>query len=743
MQPKPHAQTHGLQQAVSRRAPARSPLALAALTLLLGACGSDNDSSTPAPPPPPQPVVNVLPGFVAGSVGSMAYDGTSDDLLTAGLGKTGLMAAAAPAYANPAAPTAAELRRNAIYTNYRALVDYTAGGGFGRLYGPNIDKDGNDSGGEGRIAGTEYIAVADEGSGKQNVVMMVQVPASFDPANACIVSATSSGSRGVYGAIATAGEWGLKRGCAVAYTDKGTGNGVHDLVTDQVLQIDGTAATATAAGKKAQFKADLSDAERQAYNAAFPNRVAYKHAHSQLNPEKDWGRDTLRAIKLAFYVLNEKYGKDIAGQAGKKEVVITPANTLVIAGSVSNGGGAALAAAEQDSEGLIDGVAVAEPQVQHGSNTGLTIKQGASTVATHSKPLADYFSYANLYQPCAALSSQAGLSLSALFWPAAYTTAAQNRCAALKTRGLLTAATLADQADEALAKLNSYGWMAENNFLQQSQYRFATNSIAVTYVNTYGRFKPTDNVCGFSFANTNATGDVIAQVAATQAGLFASGNGVPPTSGVNIVYNDSVGGAKLDFLAVSPTSGTADFALDGALCLRALVTGKDPVSGNALFGTMKSWSDRVIAGIGEVQLSAKLRGLPTVIVAGRNDTLIPVNHAARAYYGKHLLQDGASSKARYYEVNNAQHFDGFIAFGALLGYDARYIPLHVYYLRAMDLMWSHLKSGAALPPSQVLRTTPRGAGAPALTAAQLPAWAATPAAADAIAFEGGVLSVPQ
>ena len=45
---------------------------------------------------------------------------------------------------------------------------------------------------------------------------------------------TSSGSRGVYGAIGTAGEWGLKRGCAVAYADKGTGMGVHDLATDTV-----------------------------------------------------------------------------------------------------------------------------------------------------------------------------------------------------------------------------------------------------------------------------------------------------------------------------------------------------------------------------------------------------------------------------------------------------------------------------------------------------------------------------
>jgi hydroxybutyrate-dimer hydrolase len=719
----------------------RQQALLIATPFLLGACGSDDDPAPAPPPPPPAPIVNVIPAFVAGTVAQASYDGSSDDLLTAGLGKTGLLGAA-PAFAVPAAPTVAELRRNAIHTNYRALIDYTAVGGFTRLYGPNIDINGADTLGEGKVAGTEYIAVADDGTGRQNVVLMVQVPSSFDVKNPCIVTATSSGSRGVYGAIGTAGEWGLKRGCAVAYADKGSGNGLHDLSSDKVIQIDGTIDTATVAGKKAHFKADMSEAERLGYIAAFPNRVAYKHAHSQQNPEKDWGRDTLRAVKLAFYVLNEKYGTDIAAQPGKKEVVITPANTIVIASSVSNGGGAALAAAEQDTESLIDGVAVTEPMAQPGANTGLTIKQGAAAaVATHSKPLIDYFTYANIYQPCAAVSAQAGLSLNAAFWPAAYTASAQNRCTALKTRGLLSGATLADQADEALAKMNAYGWQAENNFLQQSHYRFATNSIAVNYVNSYGKFKPSDNVCGFSYAATNATGDVVAQNPVTQAGLFSSGNGVPPTSGVNIVFNDSVGGAKLDFLATSATSATADFALDGALCLRSLVTGKDAVSGAGLFGTQKAWSERVIKGMEEVQLTAKLRAVPTIIVAGRSDTLIPVNHAARAYYGKNQVLEAATSKTRYYEVTNAQHFDTFIAFGALLGYDSRLVPLHVYFGRAMDQMWAHLKNGTALPASQVVHTTPRASGVN-VTLANVPVWAPTPAASDVIGFAAGVLTIP-
>ena len=98
----------------------------------LAACGGDGDSGGE---------VNRKPDFIQGAITEKAYDGATDDLLTAGLGKTGL-GGAAPAFAVPAAPTAAELRRNAIYNNYRALVDYTAAGGYGLLYGPNVDKDG-------------------------------------------------------------------------------------------------------------------------------------------------------------------------------------------------------------------------------------------------------------------------------------------------------------------------------------------------------------------------------------------------------------------------------------------------------------------------------------------------------------------------------------------------------------------------------------------------------------------------
>ncbi|MEY4753734.1 MAG: hypothetical protein RJA44_1409, partial [Pseudomonadota bacterium] len=188
---------------------------------------------------------------------------------------------------------------------------------------------------------------------------------------------------------------------------------------------------------------------------------------------------------------------------------------------------------------------------------------------------------------------------------------------------------------------------------------------------------------------------------------------------------------------------SADFALDGALCMRSLVTGKDEASGAALTGALKAQSDRVIAGINEVQFGAKLRGKPTIIVAGRTDTLLPVNHTARAYYGKNQLVDSqTAAKVRYYEVTNAQHFDTFIGFGAALGYDTRVVPLHPYLYRALDLMYAHLTTGTALPPSQVVRTTPRASSATALSASNVPAIATSPVVADRITLVGQTLKVP-
>jgi len=54
----------------------------------------------------------------------------------------------------------------------------------------------------------------------------------------------------------------------------------------------------------------------------------------------------------------------------------TPANTLVIAGSVSNGGAGVIHAAEQDTDGLIDGVVAGEPVTEMPTTVGYGITVG-------------------------------------------------------------------------------------------------------------------------------------------------------------------------------------------------------------------------------------------------------------------------------------------------------------------------------------------------------------------------------
>ena len=634
-------------------------LALIAGGLVAG-CGGGGSSNT-----------SVKPAFVVGTPVATTYDGSSDDLLTAGLGKSGLGSATAPAIADPLAPTKAELRRLAIYTNYRALADMTANGGYGTLYGPNVAADGTVTAGEGKIAGTEILAFADDGSGRQNVTLMVQVPTSFDPAKPCIVTATSSGSRGVYGAIGT-GEWGLKHGCAVAYTDKGTGGAPHDLQNDTVPLIDGTRTTATAAGSAAAFRANLTAAELAAFNAAYPNKYAMKHAHSQQNPEKDWGRSTLQAVEFAFWALNERYGE--LRSNGSRERRFKADNTIVIASSLSNGGGAAIAAAELDSEGLIDGVAVSEPQVQLPKNLSVSVKRGGAAVPAFGKTLYDYTTLATLLQPCAVGNAA--------------------RCATAASLGLVGGASAAAQAADAAAKLVANGWEPESALLNASHAGVGI-LVATTYASAYTRSSVADRTCGYTLN---------ASTPAALAAMFATGSGVPAMVNADVEQ--------------------------GVTCLRNLQTGSDALS------------QKLQAGVDEVRRNGNLRGKPAIIVHGRSDALLPVNHTSRPYVALNKSVEGNGSKLSYIEVTNANHFDAFLP---IPGLDTQLVPLHVYMNRALDAMWAHLTTGTALPPSQVVRTVPRGGtagAAPAITAANVPPIAATPAAGNAITVSAGAIDVP-
>ncbi|MEW9584805.1 D-(-)-3-hydroxybutyrate oligomer hydrolase [Paraburkholderia sp. DGU8] len=691
--------------------PLRTVATVTAAAIVLSACGGNDDTLNPPPS-------NVLPAFVQSTVTMRSYDGNSDDLLTAGLGKTGLASATAPAIANPAQPSAAELRRLAIWSNYRALVDMSANGGYGRFWGPNVDLNGNDTLGEGKIAGKEYLAFADDGSGTQNVSLLVQIPASFNPDQPCIVTATSSGSRGVYGAISAAGEWGLKRGCAVAYTDKGTGNGAHELSTNRVTLIDGTLQDASAAGKASLFTANLSGSALASFNNQFPNRYAFKHAHSQQNPEQDWGKNTLQAIQFAYWALNDSYG---ALNGSTRTVRYTSGKITTIAASVSNGGGASLAAAEQDTSGLITAVVVGEPQINLRLPAQVSVAQGGVPVGAFGKPLADYTTLANLLQPCAALAPAATGAPYLTALPLATTTALRTaRCASLAASGVIAGADVTTQATNALALLHQNGYQTDSDVLQAPMWDSqAVPAVAVTYANAYARASVADNLCNFSFGTTSATGAAgVAPAVSPMLTVFGNGNGVPPTNGINLVYNAGTSGAADHRLA------TADASFTGAACLRSLWT-----------------SGKLNASVDAIRVNANLHGKPTIIVQGRADALVPINHASRPYLGMNQVVEGGASQLSLYEVTNGQHFDAFLS---VAGFDTRFVPLHYYNLQALNLMWSHLKSGTPLPPSQVIHTTPRGGtpgAAPALTTADLPAIAASPGS-NAITVTNGAVNVP-
>ncbi len=689
---------------------------------LIGATGfalsACNDSKNDNPP-----AVNQAPEFIQGDILHTQYDGVTDDLLTAGLGATGLGNAAAPAFTDPLNPTSAELRQLAIYNNYRALVDTSPGGGYGEFFGPGV---GNET--EGLIPGHEYLAFMTVSGSDVPVTVMAQVPDRFDVQNPCMITAPSSGSRGIYGAIGTAGEWGLKQGCAVVYTDKGSGNGAHNLETNTAQRIDGTL---SATDEPVQFRADLDKAQRDDFNADWPDRFAWKHAHSKTNPEADWGRHVLQSVEFGFWALNKQFGSDSA---------ITPENTLVIASSVSNGGGSSVRAVEQDTKGLIDGVAVSEPNVNPTVDTSFTIVQGSDTSITeHSRSLLEYTTALAVYQGCAnqAPAVRDTAPLNAEYNPPAI---GENICTSLGLKGLVTGTNTDERAIDALRILNEeFGIQPEQNLL--APIHFASNvaqSISMTYANAYGRAGVEDRVCGLSLAATDSIGAVTPLTPAEEAAVFANGNGIPPTAGVKIIYDEAVGQPTLLTTSTSSSSGLADYGLDALLCLHGLALGRDAITGEALSGADAELAEAIADGIEGIRATGNLGGKPAVFVTGRADAVLPINHTSRPYFGLNQQVEGASSELRYYEVLNAHHLDVLNGFPAVA---ARYVPLHHYYFQALDLVWERLTNGTELPPSQVVRATPRGEATP-LTQANLPAVAAQPPEEDLIRLVGSELRIP-
>jgi hydroxybutyrate-dimer hydrolase len=699
------------------------------------------------------PRIADLPDFVLGPVNARVFDGVADDLLTGGFGASGLAETQPPP---PSDPSPEELRRHALYHNYRGLIDVSEAGGYGRFFGPAA---GGNSGADGKIAGREYLALSGDGSGNERAALMVQVPDGFSPETGGLVAAASSGSRGVYGAVGVVGEWALKRGLAVAYTDKGTGVGVHDLDRDRSVRLDGALAEGDDPGTL--FRLDTTDPDLDRYRAAVPGRVAVKHVHSRQNPERLWGHYLLRAIRFAFHVLNRP---EIRG-AGP---IVTPARLPVVAAGISNGGAAALRAAEADGEGMIWGVVASEPNVQPRPEPDLILRQGDRTWRhpSHSRSLLDVHTLFHLYQPVINLAPDPAAAPFNLLDPAL----CENRRREMIRLGILPEGTAAESAAVARNRLAERGILPGADILAPAHYAFGiSEAIAVTYASAYGRFGVTEPVAGHGVAALGPDLSPQEPEAEILSGLFATGAGIPPmpartlteaqaewltarhpemkfpappVGGLDWINERSRGGPRLSRYSISE-SGVMDLNLAGALALRRLATGRGE-RGAPLTGPEAEAHERVAAGIAEVRAAADIGDRPAMIVHGRADAVLPVNHTARPYFGLHRMNAGGQSRLRYLEVVNAHHMD---AFNALPGFDARFVPLHVYLIRALDRMWDHLLGRADLPPDQVIRAVPRGRNedgtVPPLSEQHVPDIQADPSGADRIRFLENTVWIPE
>lgn len=406
-----------------------------------------------------------------------------DDLASAGLGLAGL-AGLPVRFVDPAQPTPAELRRRAIQSGWKGLVDFGPLGGFGRLYG-QVEN----------VPGREYSAFARLPHARHPHRVLCQAPDRFDAKARCLVVVPASGSRGIYGAMALGG-WALARGCATVYTDKGAGTGYFDCATGTGVALDGT--RAEAGGAVLEFEPAVFAADAG---------IAVKHAHSGDHPEADWGEHVLEAARFGLAMLNEAF---------PAQAPFTPANTRIIAVGISNGGAAVLQAAGADRDGMLDGVVAIEPNVQ---------------MEGRGRALYDYATEAALWMP-AALTAPRFATVPFARAGATPAPAWIARRQALHARGHLSSIDPVVQAEVALEYLHASGWTDEVLATAASSVAFDLwRAVGATYASAYLRAGVGGMPCGFEFRGIEVA-KVPAQ--AVRAAWWSDGTGIPPDLGIGL-----------------------------------------------------------------------------------------------------------------------------------------------------------------------------------------------------------------
>lgn len=524
--------------------------------------------------------------FLASAIRETTHRG-DDDLLSAGLGLNGLRGAPPP-FVDPAAPTPAELRRRALQSNWKGIADLGPLGGYGDVYGAVPT-----------VPGREYHAMARIADARHGHRVLAQVPDAFDAEARCLVVTASSGSRGVYGAIALAGAWGLVRGCAVAYTDKGAGTGYFDCASASGVTLDGTRAGTDDSGL--EFAPDVYTAEAG---------IAIKHAHSADNPEGDWGRHLLQAAQFGLAMLDRAF---------PALAPFTPHNTRIIAAGLSNGGAAVLQAAGLDDEGWFDAAVAVAPNVN---------------VPGHGRALYDYATEAGVLMPCALADARFDAAPFART-PGGVATAWSARGELLREAGMLTGADATVRSREALELLHAGGWNDAAMATAATTTAFELwRAFAVTYASAYLRSGVGAMPGGIRFVAQDAQGMARAPTPAERAAWWCDAVGIPPGAGVLIEEPSA------------PDASPADPTLSGQLRLRDLWT-----SGNVE-------SRRLRQSVAAAAVRLPRADLPVFVVHGREDGLIPAAFSSDAYVD---WLRAHNRHATYWPIAHGQHFDSFLA----------------------------------------------------------------------------------
>jgi hydroxybutyrate-dimer hydrolase len=638
--------------------------------------------------------------IVVGPVVHRTYDGEQDDLLTAGLGIDNLLSKnAAVSYNDPLHPTADEIRRQLL------SVTDAPFNGFGRSYGPNIDLvTEKPVQGSVKLAGDEYRAYVRTGQGHSTA--LVQIPVTFSPSKPCILAISTAGTSDVLMELNKFGYWGLVRGCAVAWSDKGAGAGVEILKDAKALNIDGLLQATDNAAAQAKFVTAISNVDRQKLVGDQPGRAAYKWAHAGWSNEEYAGDALLNTIRFSFDILNShlKLHAD----------TINPGNTIVIASGHSGGGGGAIQAGERDTDGLIDGIVARAPQTQTFASGRISITNRGKTTRATAKDLADYFSFADLYRACATLALPNDPARQKL-------TQAGERCSSLADAGLLKSAGPEAQAQEALEKLHSYGFGPELDPFIGGTALFDTYTYGL--VSQYGGFRIDEALCNYSISPVDESGKPVDFSPELLGGLgYLSRGGKPDGTKIALVNDADPTGPMKSALSTSSSTNRKDYNLDGVRCLREA-----------------AFSPRVKNTLARLMMHGNLHGKPTIIIQGQLDEILPVDMVVRPYVALNSLVEGKDSRVTYLEIPLATHGDPGSASRST------YVPWGIYHIRSLELMWSNLTKGTALPPSQVIRVSysddsrSQNPSTPEVTS---PSILVDPPAADRIIIDGGDILIP-